>query len=517
MTSNFDFNLIAQKALKNIRSLARGNGAQSDAIQIKEANHEMVQCEAITHLELHPDIQKEQKPGRVNAQEVYPNAQALEKAVNDYTTQSIKNSDVRKMMAGMLLERKDKGFSLHSEFFDIPPLSKTFCVHENCGTCGGQGQSTCKQCGGRRQEPCYTCHGKGIVPCTYCRATGTLQDSNGNKRSCHHCGGTSQIICKICQRKGQVPCRQCKAQGIIKCFNCKGLGAFSILNHVALKMKTVFEIDRAALPHPAVKAIERTGSQIVERGHIQIEGEQVKREDGGLAIQYKVQFPYGNLLCAINGQPIKVELFGYKGKIIKLPAFLENMIGTNVSLLERAARKENTESNIIKASKTRIISEALSLTLNFPRKIALMKLKKRYPLGISNEGLKSLISTSHLALQQVTSKSRYMGYAITVAIAFLIDAGYFLFGVRDQLLGMLGPQITPVIDFSLILIGGVIGNIVIQKIIQRPLQKALGHLNKNPKPKNLAKWPSFALSAGAFILTLAILLALGQAPSYLNF
>ena len=146
-----------------------------------------------------------------------------------------------------------------------------------------------------------------------------------------------------------------------------------------------------------------------------------------------------------------------------------------------------------------------------------MKLKKRYPLGVSNEGLKNLISTSHMALQQVTSKSRYMGYAITVLIALLINAGYFLFGVRDQLLGILGPQITPAIDFSLILIGGFIGNIVIKKIVQRPLQKALGHLNKNPKPKNLAKWPSFALSAGVFIATIAVLIFMGHTPSYLNF
>ena len=73
-------------------------------------------------------------------------------------------------------------------------------------------------------------------------------------------------------------------------------------------MKTLFEIDRAALPHPAVKMIEDHGGKLVEQAHIELQGEAVKREDGGLAIQYNFQFPYADLNVGMNGQPMNVPV-----------------------------------------------------------------------------------------------------------------------------------------------------------------------------------------------------------------
>ena len=61
-----DFNNLAQRALKQIRALAHGNGASADAVQIKRIDEEIIHCEAITHLELHPDITEEQKKGKQN-------------------------------------------------------------------------------------------------------------------------------------------------------------------------------------------------------------------------------------------------------------------------------------------------------------------------------------------------------------------------------------------------------------------------------------------------------------------
>ncbi len=514
---NFDYNDLAQKALKTIRSLAKGNGAQEDAVQLRKTDYETIKCEAITHLELHPDITAEEKKGRVKGNNVFSDAATLEKAINDYAQNAIKNPEVRKIMANSLLERPDKGFSSHSDFFDLPQLTKSFSLNETCRACEGQGQSTCRQCSGRRQEQCYTCHGNGITPCTYCHATGTTQDANGTRHPCNQCRGTSQMTCRICQRKGQVLCRQCKATGAIKCNNCKGLGVFSKVHHVQLQMKTVFEIDRAALPHPAVRAIERSGSRIVEKKHIRVQGEQVKREDGGLAIQYSVEFPYAYLMCGINGQPLKVELFGYNGKIIKVPAFIENMIGTNLSLLERAAEKENTHSNIIKASKTRIIGEALSLSLNLPKKAGFLKLKKRYPVGVSNEGLKHLIFTSQKAIKQLTSKSRHMGYMIAAVLSLGLNGAYFFSGIREIIAGAIGIEFISVVDLLLIAIGVLVGNIITKKMIQSPLQKALGHLSKNPKPKKVVLWPIIIISIVTFAVTILGALLMGQISSWPNF
>lgn len=515
MTQNFDFNMIAQRALKNIRALARGNGAETDAIQIKEIHDSFIKCEAITHLELHPNIDQKQKEGRIQAGELLKDAATLEKTIQEQSTKAIKNDEIRKLMARMLLERADKGFSLHSEHFDMPALKKVYSVQQNCGDCQGHAQKACGRCNGQRMEVCNVCHARGMIACNRCHGSGTQQNQNGQQTPCSFCHGARQVTCPTCQKRGQITCRQCKGTGTTKCNTCKGQGAFTIINEVNFTMKTLFEIDRAELPHPAVKAIETRGSKMVERDHIKVSGEQVKREDGGLAIQYQVEFPYANLLLSLNGQPIKAELFGFKGKIVKLPAFLENMVGSQVALLEQAARGQNAEPNIVKASKTRIISEALALVLQNPRKAALFKLKKRYPLGISNDGLKNIITNAHAGLKQLTSKSRYGAYAIASLFNLALTMGYFL-SLRAMITPSLNGNMMMVADLALIPLGGFIGYMITKFIIRRPLIKALGHIVKNPKLREVGAWQNYALSAGIFILTLIILFFTGQAlPSWL--
>lgn len=515
MNSGFDFNDLSQRALKNIRALAKGNGAAPDAIQIKEINDSFVKCEAITHLELQPNIEQKQKEGRIQVGELLKDLPTLEKTIQEQSTKAIKNDEIRKLMVRMLLERPDHGFSLHAEHFDMPALKKTYSVQQNCGDCQGHAQKPCGRCNGQRMEVCNVCHARGMITCNRCHGSGTQQNQNGQQSACTYCHGARQITCPTCQKRGQISCRQCKGTGTTKCNTCKGQGAFTIINEVNFAMKTLFEIDRAELPHPAVKAIETVGSRMVERSHIKVHGEQVKREDGGLAIQYQVQFPYANLLLSLNGQPIKAELFGFKGKIVKLPAFLENMVGSQVALLEQAARGKNAEPNIVKASKTRIISEALALVLQNPRKAALFKLKKRYPLGISNDGLKNIITNAHQGLKQLTSKSRYGAYIIASIVNLVITMGYFL-NLRAIITPSLNNNMMMVLDLALIPFGGFIGYVITKFIIRRPLIKALGHIVKNPKLREVGAWQNYALSAGIFVIALSVLFLMGKdMPSWI--
>lgn len=514
---NIDFNALGQNALRQIRALTHGNGAEKSAVQIKESGNDFIQCDAITHLELHPAVTEEQKKGRAQIGQVLKSAEDVQQAVNKYATDSIKNSEVRKFMATQLLDRPDKGFSIHGDYFDMPSLTQSYAVHEDCKTCHGHGKHGCDACHGNREEVCHVCHGKGMATCQHCYGTGLITDAQGNKKQCHHCGGTRHVTCVLCQRRGRVKCRQCKGTGDMKCNNCKGLGAFTHVSHVALKMKTLFEIDRAALPHPAVKAIERQGTRMVERQHIRVSGEQVKREDGGLAIQYNVAFPYAILLMTINGKPMKIELFGYKGKIMKAPAFIETLIGTQTALLEQAARGEGAiDSQIIKASKTRILAEGLAFVLKAPRKKALIRLKKKYPIGITNDGLKNIVNSARKALDQLTRKARYTGYAIAGVGNVALLGVYFMGGLRDLVTSIMPSNLMLIPDWALIPLGGYLGTLITQKIIRRPLQKALGHILKNPKNTKSGILTNYIVSAGLFIAVLVTMYFLKMPlPSWL--
>lgn len=506
-----DFNALTQRALKNIRALTRGNGAEESAVQISKSDTDHIHCDAITHIELHYDLEEEKKAGQVQKGQVLSSPEELSKMIDDTLAQTIKNTDARKFMANQLLSRGDKGFAVHGEYFDLPNLNRDYSVHEACGGCGGQGQTGCDNCHGTREEVCHVCLGKGMAPCQHCYGTGMIDDGKGGKKPCHHCGGTRHVTCVLCQRRGRVVCRKCKGAGSIKCNQCKGLGVFTRITHLLVKMKTLFEIDRAVLPHPAVKAIERQGTRMVERGHIELSAEQVKREDGGLAIQYHCNFPYIISLFAINGKPIKIEQFGFKGKIMKAPAFIETLTGTQIALLEQAARGDGAvQSKIIKASKTRLIAESLGLVLRMRRKRAMIALKKKYPIGISNEGLKNLVNTSKKALDQLTKKARYSAYAIAGLSNLTLFALYFMGGVRDMITPLIQGNLIAIIDLALIPLGGFIGALVTRQIIKRPLQKALGTIPKNMKGNQTGVITNYILSAGLFIVMLIVLFFLGQ-------
>jgi len=476
LSDNIDakLKLLPKKALKQIRALAKGNGVEQDSIQIKSAKGEVIHCQAINHLELHPDIIEEKKKGRVQAGQVLPDPAQVKKAVNDMVTGAIKNDETRKYLAKILLDRPDKGFALHAEYFETPPLNRDFCWHEPCPTCEGHGNVACSRCGGGRREVCPKCHGRTMIPCTFCHASGFIKGPDGKQHQCNRCFGQRQITCPLCQKTGSVPCQQCKGSGTNQCNACKGAAFFTNITHIVMKMKTLFEIDRAALPHPAVKVIEDSGWKMVEHGHIKLHAEQVKREDGGLAIQYDTEFPYGDLELSMNGKPLKTHLFGFKGKMLKLPNFVDTITEQNFKLLEDAAmHSKNAASKIRKASKTRLISEALLLSISMPPKKAMYSLKRKYPMGASNDLIKNAVMLSNKALANVTRKTRFGGQGLGMFLSALIDGAYLMTPMRGMI-DSIHPYAAVAGDILLIALGGFIGNKAVAYMAKRPLRSALG-------------------------------------------
>jgi len=500
-----DLKQLPQRALRQIRALCKGNGAPADAVQIKSAKGEIIQCQAITHLELHPDIIDEKKKGRHQMGQVLENHDQMKRAVDDYVSKTIKNDETRKYLANMLLERPDKGFSLHAEYFEIEPLNRDYCVHEPCDVCQGHGNTTCGKCGGNRRETCPQCHGRTMTPCNFCNGGGFIQGQNGQQKQCNRCFGQRQTACNLCQKTGAVACRQCKGSGTNQCNSCKGAAFFTHVSHIIMKMKTLFEIDRAALPHPAVKIIEDAGWKMAEKGHIQLHAEQVKREDGGLALQYDAEFPYGDLELSINGKSVKTHLFGFKGKMLKLPNFLDNLLEQQIQSLTRAASGQgNVTSTIRKISKTRFIGDALLLSVTMQPKKAMLGLKKKYPFGASSHLIKNTIVSCNKALANATRKTRYGGLALGMILSGLIFAVYLFASIRGLIVTNIGENLTTAVDLLLIGLGGFISGKAAIFMAKRPLNTALGALMeqvpiqkrkkfKAKSPNNI--WIGYVLSA----------------------
>ena len=413
------------------------------------------------------------------------------------------------MLSGLLLNRGDKGLSLHGKIFDLPQMTQTYHYVVPCKACQGQKASRCDRCHGGKQETCGQCHGRRSVGCSQCRGSGQMKDQNGQSKSCSQCFGKSSIQCPLCRARGVVVCRICKGAGNIKCHVCKGVGASSFSTTVTYKMNTIFEIDRSALPDGAIKMIENKGAELVKNNHIDLSAEQVKREDGGLAIQYELKFPYGNITLNLNGNPIKMHIFGRNMKVMKATNFVDQLVEKNYALLLRAANNDgNVISHVNKGSKSRLIADGLLEAVSTRPKLAMMNLKKKYPYGVSNDLLKDVVLKSNKALSNVTQKSRYGGLLVGFCLSAFVMAGYFYTGLR-QMLGLEG-QVAWFADFSLVGIGVVLVVLLSKYLATRPLKKALGGLlpeNKRSqfKPRTNSNYVAAVLGNVVLLILIAYL------------
>lgn len=523
MNDKIDYNKeLANRALNRIRNLARGNGAQKDAIQIIKNSYDFIQCQALTHIELSHEIITEKKKGQNTSGEPIEDVNAIPAMVQKISDEAIKNNDMRKFMSNLLLDRPDKGFAKHAETFDLTPLNKEYISPQICETCHGNGKSTCPSCHGNRVEQCNQCHGRTNINCIYCRGAGVIKGPDGKEKQCNRCFGKRQIKCPLCQARGTVPCRVCRGSGQNICATCGGSGGFTLITRVKFKMKTLFEIDRAALPHPVVKIIENNGSQLVQQGHITLMGEPVRREDGGLAIQYSLSFPYADLDIGVNGKPMKVHMFGYKYKMLKISNFLDQMIEKNYALLLRAANNEgNIGTHIQKASKTRMIGEGLFLTVTNSPKKAMLALKQKFPFGASNDLIKDIVLQSSKALVQISKKSHYKGMALGGIITAIMNAAYFIGPVRQILFNLIKDNnAVMVFDFALMVFGGFITMTLAKMMALSPIKTTLFPLmtdeqRKQFKPRNNnAQWPAFVLSAALFIIIVFASKLMGLTPPH---
>jgi hypothetical protein len=519
-------NSLAKKAMKNIHDAAKGNGIKKGGIKMIRNNSELITCEAITHIELHHEINEEIKKGQHPIGEALESPEAIAQKIETTAKDALKSQQVRKDLANILLERPDQGFSLHAEHFDVPGLTREYSAPKPCQTCQGQGQNACQTCDGQKMEQCSQCHGRTTINCSFCHGSGFMQGPDGQQKQCNSCFGQRAIKCPLCQSRGHISCRKCKGSGIDKCNPCGGGGVFTSVVKVFFKAKTLFEMDRTTLPHPAVKMIEDHGTKLVTASHIKVEGKQVKREDGGLAIQYDFKFPYADINIGVNGMPIKVHMFGYKGKMLKINNFLDQLVEKEYALLLRAANNEGAViSHIRKASQSRFIGQGLILAVTQQPKKAMTNLKKKFPFGASNSLIKDVIIQSNKALRNVSRKSHYSGLGIGLAGIALINIIYFIGPLRSILSDILGTgNILNIVDFALIPLGGLIAMMTSKVMAASPLKKALGPLmpenqRSTFKPRNNnSSVPAFIGSAVIMFLVLIVAKFMGMnVPNWFPF
>ena len=126
--NNSTADALTKKAISRIKKLTKGNGLKKNGITLIKSNAETITCDAITHIEISHSIKQETKKGQHQIGEFLENPQALDSMVESNNKDALKNKQMRKALTDMLLKRPDKGFSLHNEHFDVPALTREYCL-----------------------------------------------------------------------------------------------------------------------------------------------------------------------------------------------------------------------------------------------------------------------------------------------------------------------------------------------------------------------------------------------------
>ena len=472
---------MPQRALKKIKALCKGNGVKLDDIKTHQVNGEVVNCVGITHIELASEVRTENKKGQVVVGKLVESPEQIKQGIDESSKALLSSESSRKKIAELLMERPDQGFASHGEVIELDALNDVYCMHKPCNQCGGNSRMACNRCNGRKQEICSQCHGKSMIPCNFCSATGQMQGPDGKHTQCNRCMGERMAACPLCRRTGHISCRQCKGQGNITCAGCAGDGWFTDITMLHVKIKTLFEIDRTTIPNLVVPMIENNGGALVEKGHVRVKSEAVKRKDGGLALQYATKFPFADFSIGLGKHNITFSAFGYNCKMLKVPDFLDKLISPGLGRLNKAAQGEGSAADLIKgASKYRLLNKAITLGLTKSKKQAFMELKKSYPFGVSDKRLQQAIILSNRAFANVTRKPRYIGLGIGLALSAAIFAGYYLGPLRAKILPMLNNEtVQMAVDLGLIAIGGVLSALMIKVVAKKSMQDILNDIGIN--------------------------------------
>ncbi|MBL4588988.1 MAG: hypothetical protein JKY11_02775 [Alphaproteobacteria bacterium] len=483
---------ILEKTLKLIRTVGTGNGIKNDQVEITNFNGKTIHSRAQTIITLKPLITKKIIAGRESEGTVVDNEQKLNSAIQKTSELISEDESVAKKITDLILKREDQGFAMKGHKQKFHSLKKGFALHTPCSTCHANGKVTCTNCHATGKVTCTNCHGRRETQCINCSGNGFVQTQQG-RINCTKCQGRRQIPCTMCASRGQIACRTCGSQGKMQCHACAATGWMTEIALVEQEGVFMFHVNRAPPQAPEIieedlaLSIERQGAQMLLRYDLEAVISKTTQEEKALlkpsqiAIGYDVKMPYGELSFTIKGRPYTSKLIGYQGRLVDAPAFLEKTVGKQLTALKRAATAPSTQTYSIleKACSARLIRDIIKMSAEQPAKVAMKMLLKRYPYGIHEKTLKSMIGYTRKSFLDLTRAGRYKGLAAGFALAAIITALYYFF-LRSMVIPYIPKTMIAVTIIDIIAFGlGLVSNLsLVQYIGRSDLSKNLRQLLK---------------------------------------
>ncbi len=501
---------LTDQALARLRKLADGNGFAPDAIKLFGSEERLYTIKGMSRLMPYsePQPQTAGKSAGGKNRKILPNFAAMRAEIEQQVTIFGTRSDWVPAALKELQAKPSGGWGLNEEKIPLPDYTMYFSASEPCTACRGQKMVACESCNGHGYAICSLCNGNRYETCPACQGFGYL---NGQQdQPCMTCSNSPIILngfrcvtCHKCNGSGQMVCPTCNGRRGTTCPTCKGVGTISENVTLVCGFEPRFTIAAEGLPSGLRRGLDRLGIAKLGNGHADIAvvapppaAEDTQPESDNLTMaeedarqsvarktpqaeqHYEAQIPYADMRMDFAGKKALVSVFGKRGVLLGVPAFLDTAAETAREALRAAAKGK---AHLSAALSMRLMRDALTLVV--AGQYDAKNLRKIYPYGLSAQTAQEIISEMHLALKSITRLVR----GVVATSCGIASGGLFWmlfatpFGATFRRLFPM--PFTPVADFAPLLIALLLSWIVLSVSTSVALRRQFKGLKINALQK----------------------------------
>ncbi len=456
---------VRDRALKNMRAIARGNGIKPESITIENVTAQTLSFDAHTYIRLTTQFQSRTEPGKSERGEPVGSPEAFQAMLRNMPIQAQREAAKRRNIIDLVLARPDKGYGARDQVFKVDGLSRDLVSHEACASCNHTGKTTCPKCGGKTFVNCQQCHGRHNILCPKCRGTGQMMQG-GKQTTCTSCRGKCRVQCPSCHGRGDIPCKNCQATGAAPCTKCKGTGWLSHFAKVEMLAHLHFDYDRQGLPIELTKLLDAFAPKYVEKKNLEATLLTPDYEENEppetVPIFYKMRIPHGEITFNFGPKKtVAATMLGWNAEFTKSSDFLDDLTKRGQGELLKASNGEgDVGANLRSAARYRILREAIILSAGAqPLRKSLSMLLQKYPVGMPSDKVHKFLMQAHTALQIIARKPKIIGLCGGAVAYSALALGYFAQGretLAPQLTSLpVAPDLALMGCDALVMIGGI--------------------------------------------------------------
>ncbi len=493
---------LLDKALDNLRQLARGNGVPTGVMSIKSFEGKIYTLDARQVFRIIASGNEMIVNGRPQGPAL-KSREELQEEIRSAASRTASSPGIRPVLMEILNKRDDMGFGLNGETLDLPLPASRYVVPLPCDACHGAKTVACASCRGSGRSPCMKCQGRREITCLACRGT-QFQFAGQERVSCRVCRGRGRVGCPTCRQLGHTPCLKCRSAGKIPCRLCGGTGFRSLVASITYKAESRLEYDRTALPYEASSQWSRMKGGAFKGRHIEARfapppSAAMEKKTEEVMIPCHIRVPSGAITFAVGAEEVKGRLFGMQGLLTNLPPFLEMLAAPGLrALSEAAAPGGHVAGPLERAIRYRLTADIVLAVASFAPLKAYHLLQKRYPQGIGEDALKQAVRDASSALRRIGRKPRLIGFGIGTMLSLIIYGLWFLLPLR--------PRDLFVMDLAFVVVCALAAFFCIRYTAARAIGRVLGRLQKNGRKRFLPDTASSAFLAASGSLGTGLLM-----------